>query len=146
MLHRILNYTLAALILPLVAGCQTENIGQVGERPREAITFAARAKYPGNAQESPKVRAVALTDPDTQELTVYNVGDTAIPATAVWVNGAFVRQIAPISPKSHATMKWVELLEAGPSAKSLSELDRTVQKVELQTSDGIYAVQGPVVR
>jgi hypothetical protein len=144
--HLIRNYAAPALALALIAGCHTQDIGQVGERPREAITFAARAKYPGPGQESPKVKAVALTDPDTKELSIYNVGDTAIPSTAIWVNGAFVRQIGPISPKSHVSVKWVELLEAGPSAKSLSELERTVQKVELQTSDGMFAVQGPVVR
>jgi hypothetical protein len=146
MRHRPFKYTLATLILPLFAGCHTQDIGQVGERPREAITFAARAKYPGAGQESQKVKAAAITDPESKELDVYNLGDTSIPATAVWVNGAFVRQVGPISPKGHVTVKFVELLEAGPSAKSLLELERTVQKVELETSDGIFTAQGPVNR
>ena len=44
------------------------------------------------------------------------------------------------------TVKYIELLEAGPGAKSLQELERTVQKVELETTDGIFSVQGPVNR
>jgi hypothetical protein len=151
MLHRPFKYTLAMLILPLFAGCHTQDVGQVGERPREAITYAARAKYPGNAQDSPRVRAVAIVDADGKLLEgktidVYNLGNESIPATAIWVNGAFVKQIGPISPKGHVTVKCVELLEAGPSAKSMTELERTVQKVELQTPDGLYNVQGPVNR
>jgi hypothetical protein len=130
----------------IAAGCHTQDIGQVGERPREAITFAARAKYPGNAQDSQRVRAVAIADPDVKTLDIYNLSNQSIPATAVWVNGDFVKQISPISPKSHVTIKYVELLEAGPSAKSLTELERTIQKVELQTNDGMYSVQGPVNR
>jgi hypothetical protein len=135
-----------AAVLTLIAGCHTQDIGQVGERPREAITFAARAKYPGNALDSERVRAVAVADPDSKTLDVYNLGSQSIPATAVWVNSDFVKQIGPISPKSHVSIKYVELLEAGPSAKSLTELERTIQKVELQTNDGMYNVQGPVNR
>ena len=136
-----------ALAITLIAGCHTQDIGQVGERPREAITYAARAKYPGNAaQHSERVHAVAINNPDGKSLDIYNLGAESIPATALWVNGAFVKQIAPISPKGSVTVKYVELLEAGPSAKSMTELERTVQKVEIQTADGLYYVEGPVNR
>jgi hypothetical protein len=147
MLHRRFTYTLATLILPLIAGCHTQDIGQVGERPREAITFAARAKYPGNAaQHSERVHAVAINDPDGKSIDVYNLGTESINATALWVNGTFVKQISPIPPKGYVNAKYVELLEAGPSAKSMTELERTVQKVEIQTADGLYYVEGPVNR
>ena len=137
----------AALLVGFLAGCHTQDIGQVGERPHEAITYAARAKYPGNsAQHSERVHAVAINNPDGKTLDVYNLGMESIPATAIWVNGAFVKQISSISPKGNVTVKYVELLEAGPSAKSMSELERTVQKVELQTTDGLYYVEGPVNR
>lgn len=137
---------LPAFILTLIVGCHTQDIGQVGERPREAISYASLAKYPGPAQGSGRYSAVAITDPLHKELTLYNLGSESIPATAVWVNGDFVKQIAPISPKSHLDVKYVELLQAGPGAKPLTELERIVQKVELQTSDGTYSVQGPVDR
>jgi hypothetical protein len=148
MLHRRpFIFTLATLVLPLIPGCHTQDIGQVGERPREAITYAARAKYPGSAsQHSERVHAVAINNPDGKSLDVYNLGAESINATALWVNGTFVKQIAPIPPKGYITAKYVELLESGPSAKSMSELERTVQKVEIQTADGLYYVEGPVNR
>jgi hypothetical protein len=136
----------AALFAGLLAGCHTQDIRQVGERPREEITDAALAKYPGSAHESDRARAVTIADPDRKQMDIYNLGNQPITATAVWVNGEFVKRISTISPKSHVTIPYVELLQAGPSAKSLSELDRTVQKVELQTNDGTYIVQGPVNR
>src|SRR3954453_15702155 len=84
-----------------VGGCKTESIAQVGTQPREAITYAARAKYPGNAQMSDRARAVANTDADARQLDVYNIGDQPIAATALWVNGTFVKQIGSIPPRAH---------------------------------------------
>jgi hypothetical protein len=127
-----------------LGGCQTQSVAQVGSQPREAITFAALAKYPGNAQTSDRARTVAITDPDAKSLTVYNLGDQSIPATALWVNGTFVKQISAIPPKSHVTAKYVELLEKGPGVKSMSESAQVPARVEIQTSDGLYTVQGPV--
>ena len=136
----------SVLALGLFAGCAAQDVGLVGEQPREAITFAARAKYPGAGQESDRYKAVAVVNPDRKVLDVYNLSNQTIPATAIWVNGAFVHQVSPIAPKAHATLKYVELLEAGPGTRSFSQLETPVQKVEIQTSDGNYAVQGPVNR
>ena len=136
----------SAFALTLFAGCAAQDVGQVGDRPREAITFAARAKYPGAAQESDRYKSVAVVDPGRKVLDVYNLSAQTIPATALWVNGGFVRQISPIATKGHATVRYVELLEAGPGTRSFSQLDTPVQKVEIQTNDGNYAVQGPVNR
>jgi hypothetical protein len=136
----------SVLALGLFAGCAAQDVGLVGEQPREAITYAARAKYPGAAQQSDRYKSVAIVNPDRKILDVYNLSTQTIPATAIWVNGAFVKQIAPIAPKGHVSTKYVELLEAGPGARSFSQIETPVQKVELQTNDGNYAVQGPVNR
>ena len=137
---------ISALALGLFAGCAAQDVGMVGDRPREAITYAARAKYPGAAQESDRYKSVAIVDTSRKLLDVYNLSAQTIPATALWVNGGFVRQISPIAPKGHVTVRYVELLEAGPGTRSFSQLDTPVQKVEIQTTDGNYAVQGPVNR
>ena len=136
----------SVLALGLFAGCAAQDVGLVGEQPREAITYAARAKYPGAAQDSDRYKSVAIVNPDKEVLDVYNLGAQTIPATALWVNGAFVKQIAPIAPKGHITARFVEILESGPGARSFSQMETPVQKVELQTNDGNYAAQGPVNR
>jgi hypothetical protein len=147
MSRRLLAHTIVSgLALGLFAGCAAQDVGLVGERPREAITYAARAKYPGAGQESDRYKAVAVVNPDQKVLDVYNLSSQTIPATAIWVNGAFVHQVSPIAPKGHVTVKYVELLEAGPGARSFSQLETPVQKVEIQTGDGNYTVQGPVNR
>jgi hypothetical protein len=137
---------LCGLSAGLFVGCSTQNVGMVGDNAREAITYAARAKYPGAAQESDRYKSVAIVNPETKIIDVYNLSTQTIPATALWVNGAFVKQIAPIAPKGHVTTKYVELLEAGPGARSFSQVETPVQKVELQTNDGNFSVQGPVNR
>ena len=54
----------------LLVGCTTQEVARVGEEPREAITHAATARYPGNAQRSDRVQVAALDDPEGRELTL----------------------------------------------------------------------------
>jgi hypothetical protein len=140
----IVKAAVSGLAMALFAGCAAENVGQVGDRPREAITFAARAKYPGAAQTSDRYKLGAVVDPERKVLDIYNFSSQSIPATAVWVNGAFVRQVSTIAPKGHVTVRYVDLLESGPGTRSFSDLATPMQKVEVQTNDGNYAALGPV--
>jgi hypothetical protein len=142
----IAHATISGLALALFAGCAAENVAQVGDRPREAITYAARAKYPGAAQTSDRYKSVAIVEPDRKVVDVYNLSSQTIPATAIWVNGAFVHQASAIAPRGHVSVPYVQFLEAGPGTRSFSDLATPVQKVEIQTNDGNYAAQGPVNR
>jgi hypothetical protein len=135
----------AAMGLPLL-GCEVQHISQVGQAPREAISYAATAHYPGNATTSPSVHAAAVADPDAHELTIYNLSDNGIPGSTVWVNGAVVHQIAPIPPRGSATVDYSQFLQAGEGVKTLRQLDQPVSKVELQTAEGLFAVEGPARR
>jgi len=137
---------LSVLAAGVLAGCPAQNVQQVGEQPRAAITYAARAHYPGNAQMSDRIKAVAVTEPEGKMLTVYNYGADTIPSTALWANGAFVKEIAPIPPRGNVRAKYSELLEAGPGVRTFSEVSSRLERVELQTPDGLYTVQGPVNR
>jgi hypothetical protein len=146
MLSNANRLTVPALALGLLGGCAAQSVSQVGERPREAITYAARARYTAPAQASERVAAVAITDDRRKELNIYNLGSQAVPATAVWVNGAFVRQIDPIPPGGRTTLRYGQLLEAGPGVGDLSKLGQTPQRVELQTENGLFRIHGPVAR
>lgn len=135
---------IAALGLALgVMGCEAQNVAQVGQAPREAISYAATAKYPGNAKTSPDVHAAAVDNSGNDTLTIYNVGDNTIPASTLWVNGQYVRQIPAIPARASATVGYGELIQAGPGVQTLHQLNQPVTKVELQTSNGLYTVEGP---
>ena len=136
--------TLAGLTLG--AGCAADRVGQVGENPREILTYAATAKYPGNARPSDDVRAVALNYSDRERIEIHNLRDAPIEASAVWVNGAFVRPLnrGSIPPRGYVTVRYENLVEAGPGTNDLKTLDRSVQRVELQTPNGLVTVDGPI--
>jgi len=139
---------LAALAAGLagIAGCSTQSLPQVGTAPRQAISYAATAKYPGNPTTSPNVHAAAVVDRDANELTIYNLSDTGIPGSTVWVNGAFVHMIPPIGPRSSQRVDFAQLLQAGEGVQSLKMLAQPVRKVELQTAEGLFSVEGPANR
>jgi hypothetical protein len=139
-------------IIPIVAGlglglsllgCQAESLSQVGTAPRQAITFAATAHYPGNPTTSPTVHAAAVADSSKDTLTIYNLGDTTIPASTLWVNGHFVRQIPAIAPRASHQVTYNELIQAGPGVQTLKQLGQGVNTVELQTAEGLFKVEGP---
>jgi hypothetical protein len=125
------------------AGCESQHVGDIGQMPREQITFAATARYPGTAQSSDKVEAVALDAPSDGQFTIYNLAGRPIPQATVWVNGSFVRQVDGIGPKGHVTLNYGDLIQAGPGTSDLKQSDEAVGRVELQTSEGLFKVDGP---
>lgn len=128
-------------------GCETQNPSNVAPQARHDITFAATAHYPGNAINAPdRVQATAVVNDKMDRLEIYNPSDRAIPPATLWVNGLFVHQLATIPPKGMAAVDKDELLQAGPSAMSLTDSKQAITKVELQTSDGLYTVQGPAMK
>ena len=133
----------ASLAAALLAGCGTSDVGKVGQEPREAITYAATAKYPGDAQKSDRVQVTAINDDGAHETVLYNLSNRSVPDSTVWVNGAFVTKIDMIPPKGSVTVKHSELLESGPGTGDVKRLDQPVTRVELQTPDGLFTVSGP---
>ena len=138
---------MAATVMAMAAGCETQNPSNVAPQARHDITFAATARYPGNAISAPdRVQATAVVNDKMDRLEIYNPSDRAIPPSTVWVNGLFVHQLGPIPPKGMATIDKDALLQAGPSAMSLTDSKQAIAKVELQTGDGLYTVQGPAMK
>jgi hypothetical protein len=126
-----------------VAGCSTNEVSRVGETPRAEIAYAATASYPGDPRTSEDINLTAVDDPDARELVLYNVTDNAIGPATVWVNGAFIKRIDGIAPRGSIRIKHGELLQTGPGTTDLRALDQAARKVEIQTKDGLFTVQGP---
>ena len=127
----------------LLGGCTTNEVGRVGASPRAEITYAATAKYPGEARTSDAIQLTAVDDPDANVMTIYNVSDNAIGPGTIWVNGAFVHRIDGIPPRGAVEIKHIELIQAGPGTSDLDSVNQSARKVEIQTRDGLFTVQGP---
>ncbi len=137
----------AVAVLATVAGCEskTDKVSAVGPEARQAISAAAVARYPGNAMVSRDMQLTAINYPDKKYLEIHNPGNTSVPESTVWVNGTFLTTIDGIPPKGFVTVQHGALLEAGPGTGDLRALNQPVAKVEIQTSRGLFSVQGPTI-
>ena len=129
-----------------IVGCATQDVGHVGNEPRTQIAYAATAKYPGTtapAQTSDRVQMAAVDDVEDHKLTLMNLSDNTIPPSTAWINGAYVYQLPSIPPRGMAEMNYSEILMAGPNPGDLKQTGQAVRKVELQTHEGLFTVQGP---
>ena len=143
--HIVPVFVIGALSL---AGCQTGEVSRVGSQPRQEITFAATAEYPGEAQlaSSSDLQVAAVDNTSMDRLELLNLTDNSIPASTLWVNGSFVKRIPTIPPRGTLIVKYGELLEAGRGTQDLKSVGQSARKVELQTQQGLVAVQGPSKR
>lgn len=143
------NYFVAVSlgVLGLLAGCgKTDKVSAVGPDAREAISHAATARYPGRAITSPDVQLTAINYPDKNYLEIHNPGSTSIPRSTVWVNGTFLTSIEGIAPKGFVTVQHGSLLEAGPGTNDLKKLKQPVSRVEIESEEGLFTVQGPTIK
>src|SRR4051812_1141357 len=130
-----------------LAGCSTDRVAQVGSEPRAAISEAALASYPQQpAVASDRVQAAAVDRPDQKEIEIFNLSDQSIPPGRVWVNGGFLAQSPNIAPRGSTIIKYSDLLEAGHAVNDLKQLQQPVRKVELQTREGLFKIQGPAMK
>src|SRR5829696_362235 len=139
-----MSATTTALVIGI--GFSTSEVGRVGSEPREQIAYAATAKYPGNdtpAEKSDRIQVAAVDDVDGKKLTLMNLSDNAIPPSTAWINGAYVYQLPTIPPRGMREMNYSEILMAGPNPSDLEKSGQGVRKVELQTHEGLFTVQGP---
>src|SRR5688500_14430601 len=131
----------------MAAGCTTQEVGRVGREPREQIRYAATAKYPSSpAETSDRIQMAAIDDVANDRVTLMNLSDNAIPPSTAWINGSYVYQLPSIPPRGMADMKYSEILLAGPNGGDLKSAGQSVRKVELQTHEGLFTVQGPSKR
>ena len=134
----------AVMIVVVVAGCAASKVSSVEPETRENIGYAATARYPGYPQNRPdKVQASAAVDQEDSKIEIYNLSDNAIPNPIIWVNGTYVRRLPTIGPRSSATVLYGGLLQAGQTQMDFKRSGQQVSKVEIQTADGLFTVQGP---
>jgi hypothetical protein len=145
---RIHSFLATAASLLLLTGCEskTEKVSSVGPEARQAISEAAVARYPGNPMTSRDMQLTAIDYPQKHYLEIHNPGNVSVPPSTVWVNGAFMTTIDGITPKGFVTVNHGALLEAGPATNDLKTLNQPVAKVEIQTSKGLFSVQGPTIK
>jgi hypothetical protein len=125
------------------AGCETQQVARVGNEPREQIAYAATAKYPADQTARTGLQVAAVDNVDDKKLTLMNLSDNAIPPSTVWINGAYLHQVPTIAPRGMVDISYSQLLMAGPTPQDMKQSGQSVRKVELQTHDGFYTVQGP---
>jgi len=84
-----------------------------------------------------------VDDRENDEIQILNLSDNAIPDPTIWVNGTYVRRVPTIAPRGSSTIGYSGLLQAGQTAMDFKRANQPVTKVELQTADGLFQVQGP---
>lgn len=70
-----INSAVLVVALSLLTGCSGSGVGSVGRESREAITYAATAKYPGGAQKSDRVQITAVNDDREHATVLYNLAN-----------------------------------------------------------------------
>ena len=110
------------------------------ERPRLAA-FAASSRYP-DTQPSDELRLTALIDREADTVQVINPTDRALRDVNVWVNGSFVNHVDAIPAHGSVTLHRARFYDAG--GNTLSSMNTSAFRVELQSEGEFYKVLGPV--
>ena len=111
-------------------GCQTESVSQVGDGPREAIAYAATARYPGNAESeasatvardassSSSSSAAVSADVDARPPAVPGNADRTSPAVSATADASPYR-LAVVDRRGD---KQIEILNLSDTAVPASTL------------------------
>ena len=144
MSRAIVTLTVVSLI---ACGCNTTRVSHVDPDARARIGYAATAQYPANPKAATaSVLAAAVDHPRDKQIEVLNLSDNAVTTPTVWVNGAYLRQLATLPPRGAVSIRYSELLQAGQTANDFERAAQTVTKVELQSGGSLYSVLGPAVK
>ena len=137
-MKRVFTLAVAGALVTGAIGCATNEL-----ETRREVAQAALSRYPGNAQPASTFRLAAADNTGDRSIELLNLSDTAVPAGKVWVNGRFVASVPAIEPRTTTVVKYGDLLEAGPGVMDLKRAESQVTKVEYETSQGLFAVDGP---
>ena len=137
-MKRLFTCAVAGALSAGVAGCATNEL-----ETRREVAQAALSRYPGNGRPADTFKLAAADDPGKRTVELHNLSDTAVPAGKVWVNGRFVASVPVIEPRATALVNYGDLLEAGPGVMDLKRAESQVTKVEYETSQGLFVVDGP---
>ena len=114
--------------------------------PAQAMTDTQLAAHAGNA-EFPSGRArddrriAAIVTRDRKVLKLYNFENTPLPTTNVWVNGAYVQPLRAVPANSKTPIQTNKLFNK--QGHRFSERSEEINRVQLETPDGLVNVMGP---
>ena len=136
------RYPLLALAALALAGCSGNPFDShsTADRGRRAAAAAA-AQFP-STQPSDDLKATALIDRDKDTIQIVNASDQPVRDATVWVNSSFQRRVSMIPAYGTVVLDRDEFY--GPAGNTLSSMKTGAVRVQLQTGDSLYNLQGPV--
>ena len=129
-----------------MAGCSAETqlsnpFGKGESAHTKLAAFAATSKYP-TSQPANDLRAVAMINRSNGSVRVINTTDQALRDVRVWVDGNYVTRVDTIPSKGFVTLNRNDFFDS--NGISLSTVKTPVNKVQVETPDKFYNLQGPV--
>lgn len=141
-----LKQTIALAALLSLAGCAGKaEFGADSNRqmtPTQLAAFAASTEYPREWTARNDMKVAAIVDRDDQSIKLYNFTDQPIRDAKLWVNQSFVGRIDGIAPMSKAVVRGERFYDK--MGNSYADQKVEVTRVELQTPDALYNLQGPI--
>lgn len=143
-----LKQTLVGLCAISMIGC-TASIEPAGsassnELPEAQLAaYAASTKYPDkNASDDMKLGA--MVNRDDKSIQLINYTDKTLTDAKVWINQGYLYKVSSIPAHGYATLSTADFYNG--SGHALSEMNNPVNRIQVETSDGLFNVQGPVFK
>ena len=145
----------AVLLMAVLFGCAgggrnrstaSRNVTPTLDPPAQAMSdtqlaaHAGDAEFPGD-QASDGRRVASIVTNDRRTIKLYNFENEPIRAVNVWVNGAYVQPLRAIPPHSKAPIRTDKLFNK--LGQRFSERGEEVNRVQLETSEGLFNTMGP---
>jgi len=109
-----------------------------GSRDAQMAAFAAKAQRPNtNAQQSQYTAVVT----NNGAIQVVNPTDQPLNDGTLWINDKYVAQVPPIAPRGTATLDRNQIYDRNGHTMDWSA--EKLNKLELQSGDQLYIVNGP---
>ncbi len=130
-----------------LAGCSAETElsnpfkGDAQAQHNKLAAYAATSKYPAS-QPSNDLRAVALISRGNGNIRLINTSDQALRDVRVWVDGNYVSRVDSIPPHGIVTLSRGDFFDS--SGASLNKQNNPITKVQVESADHFYNMQGPV--
>jgi hypothetical protein len=154
MLRRVFAVGVLVALVGFMAGCggsarprkaASADPSQI-DPPAQAMTDTQLAAHAGNA-EFPTARPrddrriAAIVTKDRRVIKLYNFETTPLATANVWVNGAYVQPLRAVPANSKTPIQTTKLFNK--QGHRFSERNEEVNRVQLETPDGLYNVMGP---
>ncbi len=135
-----LRFGIPLLAAAMLMGCDT--ISGPSEVSAKRAAFAAQTPYPQNMKATEDSHLTALVSRDGNTIQLLNSSDKASTDANVWVNGTYLTRVDSVPPHGLVTLHRTDFFDSG--GNNLSKQSATVTRVEVQSNNQLFQVQGPV--